>query len=142
MEAKTGVMFNDVAGIEEAKEELQEVVTFLKQPERFTAIGAKIPKGVLLVGPPGTGKTLLAKAIAGEAGVPFFSISGVNLSRCSWVWGLLASATCSRKPKKTLPVLILSMKSTRWADSVGQVSVVVTTKESKPSPVAHGNGRL
>src|ERR671933_557845 len=61
---------------EEAKEELQEVVTFLKQPERFTAVGARIPKGVLLVGPPGTGKTLLAKAIAGEAGVPFFSISG------------------------------------------------------------------
>ncbi|MEP0911678.1 ATP-dependent metallopeptidase FtsH/Yme1/Tma family protein, partial [Leptolyngbya sp. GB1-A1] len=76
MEAKTGVMFDDVAGIEEAKEELQEVVTFLKKPERFTAVGAKIPKGVLLVGPPGTGKTLLAKAIAGEAGVPFFSISG------------------------------------------------------------------
>ena len=76
MEAKTGVKFDDVAGIEEAKEELQEVVTFLKQPERFTAVGARIPKGVLLVGPPGTGKTLLAKAIAGEAGVPFFSISG------------------------------------------------------------------
>jgi cell division protease FtsH len=73
MEAKTGVLFDDVAGIEEAKEELQEVVTFLKKPERFTAVGARIPKGVLLVGPPGTGKTLLAKAIAGEAGVPFFS---------------------------------------------------------------------
>jgi len=76
MEAKTGVLFDDVAGVEEAKEELQEVVTFLKKPERFTAVGARIPKGVLLVGPPGTGKTLLAKAIAGEAGVPFFSISG------------------------------------------------------------------
>ena len=76
MEAKTGIQFDDVAGIEEAKEELQEVVTFLKEPEKFTAIGAKIPRGVLLVGPPGTGKTLLAKAIAGEAGVPFFSISG------------------------------------------------------------------
>lgn len=76
MEAKTGVVFDDVAGIEEAKEELQEVVTFLKQPEQFTRLGAKIPKGVLLVGPPGTGKTLLAKAIAGEAGVPFFSMSG------------------------------------------------------------------
>ncbi|MFN9173672.1 MAG: AAA family ATPase, partial [Synechocystis sp.] len=76
MEAKTGVGFDDVAGIDEAKEELQEVVTFLKQPEKFTAIGAKIPRGVLLIGPPGTGKTLLAKAIAGEAGVPFFSISG------------------------------------------------------------------
>jgi len=76
MDAQTGVMFDDVAGIEEAKEELQEVVTFLKKPERFTAVGAKIPKGVLLIGPPGTGKTLLAKAIAGEAGVPFFSVSG------------------------------------------------------------------
>lgn len=76
MEAKTGVTFDDVAGIEEAKEELQEVVTFLKQPDRFTAVGAKIPRGVLLVGSPGTGKTLLGKAIAGEAGVPFFSISG------------------------------------------------------------------
>lgn len=76
MEAKTGVKFDDVAGIEEAKEELQEVVTFLKQPEKFTAVGAKIPKGVLLVGPPGTGKTLLAKAVAGEAKVPFFSLSG------------------------------------------------------------------
>jgi cell division protease FtsH len=76
MEAKTGVLFEDVAGIEEAKEELQEVVAFLKKPEKFTAVGAKIPKGVLLVGPPGTGKTLLAKAIAGEAAVPFFSISG------------------------------------------------------------------
>jgi cell division protease FtsH len=75
-EAKTGVIFDDVAGVDSAKEELQEVVTFLKQPERFTAVGARIPKGVLLVGPPGTGKTLLAKAIAGEAGVPFFSLSG------------------------------------------------------------------
>jgi cell division protease FtsH len=75
-DAKTGIMFEDVAGIDTAKEELQEVVTFLKQPDRFTAVGAKIPKGVLLIGPPGTGKTLLAKAIAGEAGVPFFSLSG------------------------------------------------------------------
>jgi len=69
------VHFEDVAGIGEAKEELQEVVTFLKTPERFTSVGARIPKGVLLVGPPGTGKTLLAKAIAGEAGVPFFSMA-------------------------------------------------------------------
>ncbi|RKX61399.1 MAG: cell division protein FtsH [Thermodesulfobacteriota bacterium] len=70
------ITFKDVAGIEEAKEELQEVVEFLKNPQKFTKLGARIPKGILLVGPPGTGKTLLAKAIAGEAGVPFFSISG------------------------------------------------------------------
>jgi len=76
MEPSTQVTFGDVAGIEGAKLELTEVVDFLKNPDRFTAVGAKIPKGCLLVGPPGTGKTLLAKAVAGEAGVPFFSISG------------------------------------------------------------------
>ncbi len=70
------VTFDDVAGVEEAKEELQEIVEFLKYPEKFAALGARIPRGVLLVGPPGTGKTLLSRAVAGEAGVPFFSISG------------------------------------------------------------------
>jgi cell division protease FtsH len=76
MDTETKVTFNDVAGCDEAKYELQEVVDFLKNPERYKALGAKIPKGVLLVGPPGTGKTLLARAVAGEAHVPFFSISG------------------------------------------------------------------
>jgi cell division protease FtsH len=76
MEPQTQVTFGDVAGIDQAKLELNEVVDFLKNADRFTALGAKIPKGVLLVGPPGTGKTLLARAVAGEAGVPFFSISG------------------------------------------------------------------
>src|ERR687885_1083241 len=73
---KPTITFQDVAGVEEAKQELQEVVEFLKYPEKFAALGARIPKGVLLVGPPGTGKTLLSRAVAGEAGVPFFSISG------------------------------------------------------------------
>ena len=75
-EAKVKITFNDVAGLDEAKEEIQEIVEFLKQPKKFTDLGGKIPKGALLVGPPGTGKTLLAKAVAGEAGVPFFSLSG------------------------------------------------------------------
>ena len=76
MEKQTGVTFQDVAGQDEAKESLQEVVDFLHNPEKYSGIGAKLPKGALLVGPPGTGKTLLAKAVAGEAGVPFFSLSG------------------------------------------------------------------
>ena len=76
VEKDTGVTFADVAGVDEAKEELKEVVEFLKTPQEYGRLGARIPKGVLLVGPPGTGKTLLAKAVAGEAGVPFFSISG------------------------------------------------------------------
>ncbi len=75
-EAKVKITFNDVAGLDEAKEEIQEIVEFLKQPKKFTDLGGKIPKGALLVGPPGTGKTLLAKAVAGEAAVPFFSLSG------------------------------------------------------------------
>jgi cell division protease FtsH len=73
---QTSVTFEDVAGVEEAKEELEEIVEFLREPEKFISLGARIPKGVLLVGPPGTGKTLLAKAVSGEAAVPFFSISG------------------------------------------------------------------
>ncbi|MEO1672836.1 MAG: ATP-dependent zinc metalloprotease FtsH2, partial [Cyanobacteria bacterium J06631_2] len=106
MEAKTGIMFDDVAGIDEAKEELQEVVTFLKQPERFTAVGAKIPKGVLLVGPPGTGKTLLAKAIAGEAAVPFFSISGSEFVEMFVGVGASRVRDLFKKAKENAPCLI------------------------------------
>ncbi len=106
MEAKTGVMFDDVAGIEEAKEELQEVVTFLKKPERFTAVGAKIPRGVLLIGPPGTGKTLLAKAIAGEAGVPFFSISGSEFVEMFVGVGASRVRDLFKKAKENAPCII------------------------------------
>ena len=106
MEAKTGVGFDDVAGIDEAKEELQEIVTFLKQPERFTAVGAKIPKGLLLVGPPGTGKTLLAKAIAGEAGVPFFSISGSEFVEMFVGVGASRVRDLFKKAKENAPCLI------------------------------------
>jgi len=106
MEAKTGVLFDDVAGVEEAKEELQEVVTFLKQPERFTAIGARIPRGVLLVGPPGTGKTLLAKAIAGEAGVPFFSISGSEFVEMFVGVGASRVRDLFKKAKENAPCLV------------------------------------
>ncbi|BAZ30451.1 FtsH peptidase [Cylindrospermum sp. NIES-4074] len=106
MEAKTGVKFEDVAGVEEAKEDLQEVVTFLKQPERFTAVGARIPKGVLLIGPPGTGKTLLAKAIAGEAGVPFFSISGSEFVEMFVGVGASRVRDLFKKAKENAPCLI------------------------------------
>ncbi len=106
MEAKTGVMFDDVAGIEEAKEELQEVVSFLKKPERFTAVGARIPKGVLLVGPPGTGKTLLAKAIAGEAGVPFFSISGSEFVEMFVGVGASRVRDLFKKAKENAPCIV------------------------------------
>jgi cell division protease FtsH len=106
MEAQTGVCFDDVAGIEEAKEELQEVVTFLKQPEKFTAVGARIPKGVLLVGPPGTGKTLLAKAIAGEASVPFFSISGSEFVEMFVGVGASRVRDLFKKAKENAPCLV------------------------------------
>ncbi len=106
MESETGINFADVAGIEEAKEELQEVVTFLKQPERFTAVGARIPRGVLLIGPPGTGKTLLAKAISGEAGVPFFSISGSEFVEMFVGVGASRVRDLFKKAKESAPCLV------------------------------------
>ncbi|MEB3158555.1 MAG: ATP-dependent zinc metalloprotease FtsH [Synechococcus sp.] len=106
MEADTGVKFDDVAGVAEAKQDLQEVVTFLKQPERFTSVGARIPKGVLLVGPPGTGKTLLAKAIAGEAGVPFFSLSGSEFVEMFVGVGASRVRDLFKRAKENSPCLI------------------------------------
>lgn len=100
------VTFNDVAGIEEAKEELQEIIAFLKDPQKFTKLGGKIPKGVLLVGPPGTGKTLLARAIAGEAGVPFFSISGSDFVELFVGVGAARVRDLFTQAKKNAPCIV------------------------------------
>ena len=106
MEPNTGVTFDDVAGVDEAKNDFMEVVEFLKRHERFTSVGAKIPKGVLLVGPPGTGKTLLAKAIAGEAGVPFFSISGSEFVEMFVGVGASRVRDLFKKAKENAPCIV------------------------------------
>jgi cell division protease FtsH len=106
MEPNTGIKFDDVAGVDEAKAEFVEVVEFLKRPERFTSVGARIPRGVLLVGPPGTGKTLLAKAIAGEAGVPFFSISGSEFVEMFVGVGASRVRDLFKKAKENAPCII------------------------------------
>jgi len=106
MEPNTGVTFADVAGVDEAKQDFMEIVDFLKQPERFTAVGARIPKGCLLVGPPGTGKTLLAKAIAGEAGVPFFSISGSEFVEMFVGVGASRVRDLFKKAKENAPCIV------------------------------------
>ena len=111
----TGVTFDDVAGVEEAAEELQEIVMFLKTPDQFTSLGGRPPKGVLLVGPPGTGKTLLARAVAGEAGVPFYSISGSGFVEMFVGVARRASGICSEMPETTRRASFLLMNWTRWA---------------------------
>jgi cell division protease FtsH len=105
-QGKTGVKFADVAGVDEAKQELQEVVDFLKNSDKYTRLGAKIPKGVLLVGPPGTGKTLLAKAVAGEAGVPFLSMSGSEFVELYVGVGASRVRDLFEKAKRQAPCII------------------------------------
>lgn len=105
-ESKKKVTFKDVAGVEEAKEELQEIVNFLKNPKKYTRLGGRIPKGVLLVGPPGTGKTLLARAVAGEAGVPFFTISGSDFVEMFVGVGASRVRDLFEQGKKQAPCLI------------------------------------
>ena len=132
VEEHPDVHFSDVAGVDEAVEEMQEIKDFLDNPAKYQAMGAKIPRGCLLVGPPGTGKTLLARAVAGEAGVPFFSISGsdfvemfvgVALRVCGFVQTGERSCSCSSSS---------STRSTRSVVSVAQVSVAVTTNANRP----------
>jgi len=103
---KPRVTFEDVAGVDEAKEELQEIIEFLKHPKKFQALGAKIPRGVLLIGPPGSGKTLLAKAVAGEAGVPFFSISGSEFVEMFVGVGASRVRDLFDQAKKSAPCLV------------------------------------
>src|SRR5688572_25621101 len=105
-DAKVTVTFADVAGLEEAKEEVMEVVDFLKNPKKYTSLGGKIPKGVLLVGPPGTGKTLLAKAVAGEAQVPFFSLSGSDFVEMFVGVGASRVRDLFRQAKEKAPCII------------------------------------
>ncbi|MBV8749876.1 MAG: ATP-dependent metallopeptidase FtsH/Yme1/Tma family protein, partial [Candidatus Eremiobacteraeota bacterium] len=105
-ENRPKVTFADVAGVEEAKEELGEVVEFLKYPKKFQALGARIPKGVLLLGPPGSGKTLLARAIAGEAGVPFFSISGSDFVEMFVGVGASRVRDLFEQAKKSAPCIV------------------------------------
>src|SRR5512137_2534299 len=105
-EAQGKITFEDVAGIEEAKEELNEIISFLKDPKKFTKLGGRIPKGVLLMGPPGTGKTLLARAIAGEAGVPFFSISGSDFVEMFVGVGASRVRDLFEQGKKNAPCII------------------------------------
>jgi cell division protease FtsH len=100
------ITFDDVAGIDEAKDELEEIVQFLREPKRFSSLGGKIPKGALLVGPPGTGKTLLARAIAGEAGVPFFTISGSDFVEMFVGVGASRVRDMFDKEKKNAPCFV------------------------------------
>jgi cell division protease FtsH len=125
------VTFEDVAGIDEAKAELEEIVDFLRDPAKFQKLGGKIPKGVLLVGPPGTGKTLLARSIAGEANVPFFTISGSDFVEMFVGVGASACATCSSRARRTRPASSSSTRSTPSAAIAAPASAAAMTSASR-----------
>jgi len=118
------ITFSDVAGLDEAKEEVEEVVQFLKDPKRFTKLGGKLPKGVLLVGPPGTGKTLLAKAVAGEAGVPFFSLSGSDFVEMFVGVGAARVRDLFKQAKEKAPCIIFIDEIDAVGRSRGRGSVI------------------
>ncbi len=111
--SESDTKLQDVAGLKEEKEDLEEIIEFLKNPSKFTQVGARIPKGVLLEGPPGTGKTLLAKAIAGEAGVPFFTVSGSDFMEMFVGVGASRVRDLFEDAKKNAPCIIFSMKLMR-----------------------------
>lgn len=121
-----------MAGLEEEKEDLAEVVDFLKAPEKYTRVGARIPKGVLLVGPPGTGKTLLAKAVAGEAGVPFFSISGSDFVEMFVGVGASRVRDLFEKGKAHAPCIIFIDEIDAWRGAEEQEWAAAMTRGSRP----------
>ena len=144
MEKSTGVTFKDVAGQDEAKESLEEIIDFLHNPGKYTAIGAKLPKGALLVGSPGTGKTLLAKAVAGEAGVPFFSISGSDFVEMFVGVGASRVRDLFKEAAKVAPCIIFideidTIGKSRDASKFGGGN---DEREQTPEPAAGGAGRL
>lgn len=128
-ENRVSITFNDVAGLEEAKQEVQEVVDFLKNPQKYTRLGGKIPKGVLLVGPPGTGKTLLAKAVAGEAGVPFFSISGSDFVEMFVGVGAARVRDLFRQAKEKAPCIIFIDEIDAVGRSRSKLNVPISNDE-------------
>jgi cell division protease FtsH len=132
-EAQGRVTFEDVAGVDEAKEDLQEIVEFLRDPQKFQKLGGKIPRGVLLVGPPGTGKTLTARAVAGEANVPFFTISGSDFVEMFVGVGASRVRDMFEQAKKNAPCIILSTKSTRSAAIAAPASAGATTSANRRS---------
>src|SRR5690348_9711459 len=129
------VTFADVAGVDEAKDELQEVVEFLKDPKKYGRLGARVPKGVLLVGPPGTGKTMLARAVAGEAAVPFFSISGSEFVEMFVGVGAARVRDLFEQARQKAPAIIfideLDRKSTRLNSSHPSISYAVFCLKKK-----------
>ncbi len=130
---KRPTTFSDVAGADEEKEELQEIVDFLKAPGKFIDLGARIPKGVLLVGPPGTGKTLLARAVAGEAGVQFLSISGSDFVEMYVGVGASRVRDLFEQAKKVAPAIIFIDEIDAWAVSAARALAAATTSASRRS---------
>lgn len=124
VESNTGITFADVAGVDEAKDELREVVDFLKNPSDYGRLGGRMPKGVLLVGPPRTGKTLLAKAVAGKARCRSSRFQVRSSSKCLLAWARLACGACSSRPTKRRPRSSSSTSSTRWAGPVASAPLL------------------